>query len=357
MNPNLRPHIYFFLVIVVLSLIACGAAVYLRSKSSPSAMAGPSAMAAANLPPAQGIPLISLPPNAERTVVSPHEWRGACLSCHPLAQSAPAQMALAPWGGAQSPALSGIPGALPPQSNAQAPSIPQRPSNLAWRVENGFAAQQQGAGNTALQSFGQTGNPPLDGRGLQDILSPVQQKAADMALFEGHWLGMETMDLSGALRSIYKVPDNVQGVIIDEVTLESAESGLLAGDVIMGINTWRTGNLREFFKATVQVREDPKAEITVCRLGAVKRFTLTAKNAPMLGFAGMEGAAPIKPGSISPHKNAREACTACHVFMATGGQLPTDAGDILPAPPPITANARAPHSFKGVCNTCHQIIQ
>ncbi|MHC4195474.1 MAG: magnetochrome domain-containing protein [Planctomycetota bacterium] len=42
--------------------------------------------------------------------------------------------------------------------------------------------------------------------------------------------------------------------------------------------------------------------------------------------------------------------------MKTGGQLATDAGDILPDPPPITTDAKAAHRYRGQCNTCHTII-
>jgi hypothetical protein len=192
---------------------------------------------------------------------------------------------------------------------------------------------------------------------VADILSPADQNAASKALFEGHWLGMEVMDLSVALRGIYKVPVDVMGVIVDEITLESTESGILAGDVITDVNGWRTATLSEFLQATMRVSGERKADVTVFRLGANQRFILVAKNSPILGFAQMEGASPIQPGALSPHRNRREACTACHVFMTTGGQLPTDAGDILPSPPPIAANARAAHAYRGVCNACHQILR
>ncbi|MHC4145863.1 MAG: magnetochrome domain-containing protein [Planctomycetota bacterium] len=81
---------------------------------------------------------------------------------------------------------------------------------------------------------------------------------------------------------------------------------------------------------------------------------MTARNTEMLGFAQMEAAQPILPGALRPHRYMG-ACTDCHIFMKTGGQLPTDAGDIPPKPPPIRAGAKAIHRYRGSCATCHTI--
>jgi len=189
------------------------------------------------------------------------------------------------------------------------------------------------------------------------ILSPAQQNASSKMFVEGHWLGMETLDLTPSLRQIYRIPSDLQGVIVDEVTLESAESGILAGDVITEIQGQRTGTLAEFLSATMRVCESERAQLVVYRMGQTESITLVAKNTPILGFAAVEAAQPIKPGALSPHKNRNKPCTTCHVIMSTGGQLPVDAGDIVPIPPPIVANAQAPHAYRGVCNSCHQIMK
>lgn len=334
-RPNFHPAVLFIGVVVCMVAVTGVMAMAWKAKNADKSRNSTSA-AARLLPP--------LPAGAERTVtLPPHEWRGTCPTCHISVRN------LNPWAQngqyqgkfirvEQSAATSNV----PPQG-LQAAGNPWGTAPPAAATERGFSQQAAGA-------------LPQGGR-LVDILSPAEQNAAGKALFEGHWLGMELMDLSAVLRRIYKIPDNVTGVIVDEVTLESAESGILAGDVVAAINGWRTGNLSEFFQATMRVSGEKKADVIVCRLGGEKRFTLTTKNSPTLGFVQMEAAAPIRPGAISPHKNRREACTACHVFMTTGGQLPTDAGDILPSPPPIAANDRAPHAYKGVCNTCHQIIK
>ena len=168
-------------------------------------------------------------------------------------------------------------------------------------------------------------------------------------------MGMETMDLTPSLRRIYKIPVDVSGVIVDEITLESAESGLLAGDVILSIQGRPTRSLDEFYQATRAVRERGRADVVVYRMGGQRRFTLVAKNARALGVAQMEGAPPIRPGALSPHRRRSRACTDCHLIMITGGQLPVDAGDVLPSPPPISANARAVHEYRGECRSCHVI--
>jgi len=64
---------------------------------------------------------------------------------------------------------------------------------------------------------------------------PVQQVAPDKVLQEGHWIGLEVIGLSSAIARANNIPDDVRGVLIDEVTLLAAESGLLAGDVITGV--------------------------------------------------------------------------------------------------------------------------
>jgi len=76
-----------------------------------------------------------------------------------------------------------------------------------------------------------------------------------------------------------------------------------------------------------------------------------------MGFSQNESAQPIRPGAISPHRSRGKACTECHIIMETGGQLPIDAGDILPSPPPIIKGAVAPHEDRGKCNTCHVILK
>ncbi|MBA7479341.1 hypothetical protein ES707_14775 [subsurface metagenome] len=184
--------------------------------------------------------------------------------------------------------------------------------------------------------------------------SPRDQNAAGKKFIEGHWLGLEVIPLTAELASEYQIPKGQTGVLVDEVTLESAESGILAGDMVQSISGFPTPDLKAFFQATQRVQEKVRAQVGISRRGSKMTFVMTARNTVILGFAQMEAAQPIQPGALRPHRYMG-SCTSCHIFMQTGGQLPTDAGDILPNPLPITKNAKAPHRDRGRCATCHTI--
>jgi serine protease Do len=185
--------------------------------------------------------------------------------------------------------------------------------------------------------------------------SPREQNAAGKKFIEGHWLGLEVIPLTPELAAEYQVSKGETGVLVDEVTLEAAESGILAGDMVRSVDRFPTPDLETFFQATQRVREKERAQVEVSRRGSKMTFVLTARNTAELGFAQMEAAQPIQPGALRPHRYMG-TCTNCHVFMQSGGQLPTDAGDILPNPPPITENAKARHRYRGPCATCHTIL-
>ena len=186
--------------------------------------------------------------------------------------------------------------------------------------------------------------------------SPLEQNAAGKKFIEGHWLGLEVIPLTTELATEYQIPEGETGLLVDEVTLEAAESGILAGDMVQSIGGIPTPDLKAFFEATQRerVQEEKLAQVVVSRRGSKMTFTMTARNTNMLGFAQMEAAQPIQPGALRPHRYMGR-CTKCHIFMNTGGQLATDAGDILPNPPPITKNAKPPHRYRGTCATCHTI--
>ncbi len=188
----------------------------------------------------------------------------------------------------------------------------------------------------------------------ETLLSPREQNAAGKKFIEGHWLGLEVIPLTAELASEYQIPKGQTGVLVDEVTLESAESGILAGDMVQSISGFPTPDLKAFFQATQRVQEKVRAQVGISRRGSKMTFVMTARNTSILGFAQMEAAQPIQPGALRPHRYMG-SCTSCHIFMQTGGQLPTDAGDILPNPLPITKNAKAPHRDRGRCATCHTI--
>lgn len=189
------------------------------------------------------------------------------------------------------------------------------------------------------------------------LLSPREQNAAGKEFIEGHWLGLEVIPLVPELAKEYQIPNGETGVLVDEITLEAAESGILAGDMVQSVDGRPTSDLRAFFLATLHVQEKERAEVVVSRRGEKLTFVIEGRNTRTLGFAQMEAAQPILPGAISPHRSRGRACTDCHIIMPTGGQLPTDAGDILPNPPPIARDAQAPHRYRGECSSCHVIIK
>ncbi len=192
--------------------------------------------------------------------------------------------------------------------------------------------------------------------GASTLPSPRAQDAASKEFIEGHWLGLEVIPLTAELAREYRIPPGEEGVLVDEITLESAESGILAGDMVHSIDGYGTPDLRAFFLGTQLVKEQRQATVEVGRRGTIMTFVLRARNTNELGFAQMEAAQPIRPGAVSPHRSRGKPCTSCHIIMTSGGQLPTDAGDIVRAPPPIPQNAQPPHAYRGPCRTCHQII-
>jgi len=204
---------------------------------------------------------------------------------------------------------------------------------------------QQGNGMVTIAM--QTPQPPLP--------TPLEQGAADKILSEGHWLGMELIPLVPQLARMNNVPENTKGVLVDEVSLESAESGFLAGDVVLAVNGIATPGLRRFTEATRKVKNRKQAQLLISRNGQLLTIRMASKRT--LGFSQNEAASPIMPGAISPHRKMDKPCTACHLIMRTGGQLATDMGDLLPTPPPIMRNAVMPHEDRGKCKNCHVILR
>jgi hypothetical protein len=210
------------------------------------------------------------------------------------------------------------------------------------------AAQVAGSPPAAVTPAGMAAAPPA-------LVSPRDQNAAGKEFIEGHWLGLEVIPLTPELAKEYGIPNGEAGILVDEITLESAESGILAGDMVQSVDGRPTPDLRAFFLTTQRVQEQERASMTVSRRGEKMTFFMEARNTKILGFAQMEAAQPIRPGALSPHRARRKACTECHIIMQTGGQLPTDAGDIVTNPPPIAKDTTVPHQYRGQCARCHVI--
>ena len=187
-----------------------------------------------------------------------------------------------------------------------------------------------------------------------------------IALSEAHWQGMDTMRLTSELRRKLKFPRGLQGIMIDEVTLNSANSVFLAGDVIVKVNNDRVTTLEEFQQSSRKVRNLNRVPMTVLRKGdktqdgrfAITQMILFLRAEPDLGIAQVEAAPMIAPGDVRPHPY-RGACTNCHT-IGIGFELTPDP-DMIILPPPTITKATAdmgvsPHLDRGPCVACHTIM-
>ncbi|KWT94830.1 PDZ domain-containing protein [Candidatus Magnetominusculus xianensis] len=260
------------------------------------------------------------------------------------------------------------------RQNAQTPEI------VAWQQANPAGQAQDPNALNGADPYGQFYDPgaPQAQPGTQGVYAPqldtnpVNQAPAaavppattspavspiEMVLQEGHWIGLETIPLTPAIAAANGVPASVSGVLIDEVTLVAANSGILAGDVITAINDVPVTDLSTFRAATMPVANAKRATVTVYRAGALNKFTVEAVD--VLGIAQMEAAPMILPSDTAPH-GYYGPCTKCHAISKTvknTGQLAKDAGDVLTVvPPPIKWGAAPPHRDRGQCTNCHKII-
>jgi len=172
-------------------------------------------------------------------------------------------------------------------------------------------------------------------------------------LSEAHWQGMELLPLSSELKQKLKIPMNLSGVLVDEVTLNALLSGIRGGDVVLEVKERPVGSLEEFQMATMRIRNKKKAKLKVWRKGKIIKFKVRADN--ILGLAQVETAPMILAGAMRPHPY-RGPCTSCHLIGDTATLKPDPDGVILP-PPVISAGARMPHRDRGPCKACHVIVQ
>jgi hypothetical protein len=253
---------------------------------------------------------------------------------------------------------------------------------------DGFGREES---RKAAAAAGQAALPPDLGRSRQAIVatpapqagamlpaaaSPAQNTGAglppnyigrDLELFEAHWQGMDARLLDQELRRKLKYPRGLRGILIDEVTLNAADAGFLAGDVIVDVERTRVTTLEEFQRQTRALRNRRQAAVSVLRKGerkadgrfAMVRITLVLRADPDLGYAQVEGAPMILPGDGRPHPY-RGACTRCHA-VGVGFELTPDPDLITLPPPPIlrgTATQElSPHRDRGPCVACHVITR
>jgi len=121
--------------------------------------------------------------------------------------------------------------------------------------------------NTPQQPFDPANAAPP---GLKGVLAGGEVGAGEIEA-----LGMGVEDLAPALALAFNIPKGVKGVIIAEVANQAQAAGLLAGDVIRGINNRRVKSVVDFIKVMNTVGPNQDIVLDIYRQG--QRFTVTMK--------------------------------------------------------------------------------
>ncbi|MBF0465222.1 MAG: magnetochrome domain-containing protein [Nitrospirae bacterium] len=233
-----------------------------------------------------------------------------------------------------------------PGSTGQVAVAPQVEPQVGQQMDPKFSNNTANVGINTQTMPAQAGIPKGNATGfLEKILQ------------EGHWIGLEVIPLTPAIATANNVPLDVKGVMVDEVTLLAAYAGVLAGDVITGINDIGVTDLTTFKSATKPIAMSKDATVAVFRKGSTLKIPIRGNEE--LGLAQMEAAQMILSTAVSPH-GYYGPCDRCHAIAKTAkntGQLTKDAGDVLAvAAPPIKWGVQAPHRDRGTCTNCHKII-
>jgi hypothetical protein len=183
-----------------------------------------------------------------------------------------------------------------------------------------------------------------------------------LKVFEGHWQGLDGRLMTRELSRKLGFPVGLQGVLLGEVTLNGANSGFLAGDVIIRVEDMPITTVEEFQEASRMVQNRTEAKLTVIRKdetrnGSYRTMSMMLRAEGGLGFVQVEGAPMIQAGDPRPH-SYRGPCTDCHP-VGKGFELTPDPDLINLPPPAITRDtadkAISPHENRGPCEACHLI--
>ena len=222
---------------------------------------------------------------------------------------------------------------------------PMRPSYPMYGNTVPVALQQTNPGNMNGNDGNMTA-PMTASAKTPDFVSP------NIKLAEGHWQGMEVIELTPELKTKLNIPMHIEGLLVDEVTLIAMKSGLMAGDILIGIGQ----NIVKTIEDTVQIsklhRNKKNVLLTVLRNYNQQSFVMTSPD--FLGFVMAETAPMILPSDIMPHPYRGE-CTSCHPIGHTGHITPDPDGIPMPVPP-IPRGAIMPHRERGPCQACHTIF-
>jgi len=244
-----------------------------------------------------------------------------------------------------------------PVTPATNPSASATVAGVIMREENPFNMGNEPGQMNVLngeQFFNQQNRQ--DTRKTRNVVA-VAGGALGKTWIEAHWIGLEAGPLVPAVAKANKIPPDVTGVMVDEVTLAAAESGLLAGDVMTEVNGVHLNDLRSFKHATNLVAHLTQTQVTVYRRGAYKNILVSSPDA--FGTAQIEGAPMILATDRAPH-GYYGPCDTCH-SIAPGktnlNQMAKDLGDILTTSAPnIRKGTPAPHGNRGACSQCHVLL-
>jgi len=243
--------------------------------------------------------------------------------------------------------------AMPSSGRGQLPQTPTRMSVTTPVAVNVAMAPQRGV-DLPVQP-----DPPATDV-APNFISPRTK------IYEAHWQGMDTMEFTDEVRKKLKYSKGFNGILVGEVTMNAARSGLLGGDVVTAVQGVPINSLAEFQRQTKVLRNQRKATITAMRKGkrmkngryVMKRRSFTLQADDFLGFAQVEAAPMIVAGDPPPHPY-RGPCTDCHA-IGEGWELAPDP-DLINLPPPIISQATVaqgvyPHRDFGPCQACHVIV-
>jgi len=200
--------------------------------------------------------------------------------------------------------------------------------------------------------------PPRRRKAKRDPLAgwgpPAAPQIDPRRFTEAHWQGLEVIPNTPQVARALKLPRDVPGVIVDDVTLPADLQGFQAGDLVTHVGQAPTPDLLRFIEATARLRDQPQAGMIIVRDGIYQAGTLVALMGRM-GTANGETPSMIPPSARMPHPH-RGACTNCH-RIGTTGTLPVDQGDLIAQDPPaIRIGDSRPHQDRGPCTTCHQVL-
>jgi hypothetical protein len=324
-------------------------------------------------PPASDVPparvLEEVPTRIGVRVFDPPRQEGPAMVVGPVATAPMMAAPIAPMPAMMPPPMTAAPMTAAPMMSAMsaptmsAPMIPPpMPAAADAAMASWFAAHRAGAmgPDPATMRSLKVGAPlgagpdPRASAAAVDM-GPSPAPGLDPRPFaEAHWQGLEAVPKTPALAQMLKLPPDVAGVILDDVTLPADLQGFRAGDLVTAIDSVPTPNLVAFIRATERIRDQQRVAIDIVRSGAPQRIELVAL-LKRLGTANGETPPMIPPGAVRPHRYMGP-CLNCHRIGVTGN-LAADQGDNLKnAPGPVRLTDVSQHRDRGACAACHPIL-